>query len=128
MTTLIGRLAEHLQHNGPVVLSHTGKAFGVASEWGQEADDSPMVGAAAYGLDTELETALDHMLDEAGYPADEAEVAAAQAAATPTLADRLTTIAAHLESRAGVTVIPEVGKLAIDELRQIAGELDGALR
>lgn len=117
MTTLIGRLAEHLRHNGPVILVHGAKAgFAVSSEWGQEAPDSPMVAAAAYGLDENLTVALDHMLTEAGHPAVFEQ---------PTHADRLTTIAARLESRAGVTAIPEVGRLAIDELRHIAAELDG---
>lgn len=38
----------------------------VSLEWGQEAPDSPMVGAAAYGLNEELDLALVQALEEAG--------------------------------------------------------------
>jgi hypothetical protein len=51
-------LAEHVRDNGPVVISHDGTNFIVASEWGQEAPDSPMAAAAAYGCDEDLATAL----------------------------------------------------------------------
>jgi hypothetical protein len=37
-----------------------------ALEWGQEAPDSPMAGAAAYGIGESASEACDQMLDEAG--------------------------------------------------------------
>jgi hypothetical protein len=61
-------------------LSEEGGAFGLrydpdakpedrwtaALEWGQEAPDSQMAGAAAYGLGASASEAVDQMLDEAG--------------------------------------------------------------
>lgn len=40
--------------------------WSAALEWGREAPDSPMVGAAAYGLGDTVEDALRAALDEAG--------------------------------------------------------------
>ena len=41
----------------------------VGMEWGQEAPDSPMVGAAAYGLDENLDIAVEQALADARvYP------------------------------------------------------------
>lgn len=37
-----------------------------AMEWGHEAEDSPMYGAAAYGIGESAAQAIDLMLDEAG--------------------------------------------------------------
>lgn len=34
--------------------------------WGQEAPDSPMAGAAAYGMDEDLDVAITQALEEAG--------------------------------------------------------------
>lgn len=62
-------------------LSEDGGAFGLtyrtgvkpgdapwmaALEWGREAPDSPMAGAAAYGLGESASEAIDKMLDDAG--------------------------------------------------------------
>jgi hypothetical protein len=37
-----------------------------AMEWGKEASDSPMAGAAAYGVSPDLSTAVGHVVREAG--------------------------------------------------------------
>lgn len=69
--SLVDRLAEHVSKNGAVVISYTQQedtigTFVVGSEWGSEAEDSPMAGAAAYGVDPEITRALRKLLDEAG--------------------------------------------------------------
>lgn len=53
----------------------TGISFGIrmaghgdyiaSAEWGREAEDSPMVAAAAYGLGGDVQGALSSMLDDA---------------------------------------------------------------
>jgi hypothetical protein len=58
------------------VLEPQGGIFGIArkrdggwlvsSEYGEEAEDSPMAGAAIYGHDDDLDTALDQALKDAG--------------------------------------------------------------
>lgn len=47
--------------------SEDGEKWSVALVWGREAKDSPMAGAAAYGLGDTLAEALDVALKEAGY-------------------------------------------------------------
>lgn len=42
------------------------KDWSAAMEWGQEAPDSPMYGAAAYGLGETAKEAIDAMLGDAG--------------------------------------------------------------
>lgn len=59
----ICRLAEHVEQCGPVVISHNAGEFLVGSEWGKEAPDSDMAGAAAYGLNKDLNEALKEMLE-----------------------------------------------------------------
>jgi hypothetical protein len=72
--TLLSRLAAHLTENGGVALhaEHGMGAteFAAASEWGREAHDSPMAGAAAYGIGDTLGEALEVMLAQAGRPAE----------------------------------------------------------
>lgn len=51
---------------------HIGKRTGtnewvVGMEWGKEAEDSPMAGAAAYGMGETLVDALGGMLDDTGW-------------------------------------------------------------
>jgi hypothetical protein len=61
---LIGGLGYHLRDHGPVVLSYSNGNFVIASEWGQEAEDSPMAGGAAYAMQDELYEALIQFLQE----------------------------------------------------------------
>lgn len=64
---LIGGLGYHVKDHGPVVITHTGDRFVIASEWGEEAPDSPMAGAAAYGAHAELYEALIQFLQQCGH-------------------------------------------------------------
>jgi hypothetical protein len=65
--TLLSRLAAHLTENGGVAL-HAEHGMG-ATEFA-EAHDSPMAGAAAYGIGDTLGEALEVMLAQAGRPAE----------------------------------------------------------
>jgi hypothetical protein len=49
-----------------LVLSNHRVHYAVASEFGQEAEDSPMVGGAVYGLSPSLDEALNQALLKAG--------------------------------------------------------------
>lgn len=66
MTTeeLLRSLAAHLRNNGGVVLVWSNGHFSAASEWGQEAEDSPMIGAATYGMGDTLEECLNGLLHD----------------------------------------------------------------
>lgn len=60
-------LARHLRLHGGVALSFSERGDGeyvYGSEWGQEADDSPMAGAASYGLGDSLLLCLEQALRE----------------------------------------------------------------
>lgn len=48
-----------------IVKSSGDDEWSVGIEWGREAEDSPMVGAAAYGADTNLTAALEQALKDA---------------------------------------------------------------
>jgi DNA helicase TIP49 (TBP-interacting protein) len=48
------------------VLSNHRVHYAVASEFGQEAEDSPMAGGAVYGLSPSLDEALNQALLKAG--------------------------------------------------------------
>lgn len=64
---LIKRLTSHLDKTkGAVVVSRDKRGYAAASEWGQEAPDSPMAGGAAYGMGDSPAQALGEMLTEAG--------------------------------------------------------------
>lgn len=67
MSELTERVEKHLSSNGPIILIRSGTGdFMASSEWGSEAPDSPMAGAAAYGLGESVEEALTQVLDQAG--------------------------------------------------------------
>lgn len=53
-------------HLGVAYIDHRAEWL-VAVEWGQEAEDSPMAGAASYGTGDTLEQALDQVLAETGW-------------------------------------------------------------
>ena len=67
---LMIRLRKHLDATGGAVVISSSRQgdYLAASEWGQEAPDSPMAGAAAYGMGATPCRALDDMLHEAGCP------------------------------------------------------------
>lgn len=46
--------------------------YSAGAEWGQEAPDSPMAGAASYGTGDTLEEAVEELLADAGYPRPDA--------------------------------------------------------
>lgn len=67
MSELNERIEKHLTNNGPIILMKSPRGeFMASSEWGEEAPDSPMVGAAAYGLGESYEEAVTQVLDQAG--------------------------------------------------------------
>lgn len=65
---LLERLKGHLDKTGgAIVVSRSKQGDYIAgSEWGQEADDSPMAGGASYGMGATPMKALHDMLTEAG--------------------------------------------------------------
>jgi hypothetical protein len=52
------------QESGRVGIGFDGHEWVVALEWGHEAPDSPMAGAASYGVGVELRDALRQVLTE----------------------------------------------------------------
>jgi hypothetical protein len=70
---LLARLDRHLHRASSDGEMHLVIVLGdggwmVGSEWGREAEDSPMVAAAAYGTGHTLTEAMEQMLGEAGEP------------------------------------------------------------
>jgi uncharacterized protein DUF4031 len=64
----IKSIAERLAtEEGTFSLSFHKGQWSVAIEWGQEAEDSPMVAAAAYGLGTTAREAIEAAVREAGW-------------------------------------------------------------
>ena len=60
----LAQLEEHLRACGPVILQGSSDgSFMASSEWGEEAPDSPMAGAAAYGVGATLAEALAEVLE-----------------------------------------------------------------
>jgi hypothetical protein len=66
--SVLERAEWHMRTNSAGIGSMIDSSGGVStwSEWGQEAKDSPMAGAAAYGSQQTLEASLVQLLDEAG--------------------------------------------------------------
>lgn len=62
------RLELHIRTCGPVAISYdlAREEFVIGSEWGEEAPDSPMVGAAAYGAGATLDEALAEFFHDTG--------------------------------------------------------------
>lgn len=54
------------EHTGRIGVSFVNDLWTVALEWGQEAPDSPMMGAASYGVGETLDEALTVVLSESG--------------------------------------------------------------
>lgn len=63
------RLERFMVGTGASVVVSRSKSgiFATGAEWGQEAPDSPMAGAAAYGMGDTLAEAIATMVSEAGY-------------------------------------------------------------
>jgi hypothetical protein len=72
LTTNLLRLGEFIEKNAErgvaigILPVETWDSWRVALEWGTEAGDSPMIGAAAYGTGETLAEALDEALKGAG--------------------------------------------------------------
>lgn len=56
-----------LHHDVEAVISRSKGLWSVGMHWGQEAPDSPMVGAATYGLDESLVKALEQAAADTGW-------------------------------------------------------------
>jgi hypothetical protein len=71
MSTLLDVITRNLkQHGGTFAVSYDPalrQGWTVAVEWGREAPDSPMAGAAAYGVGDNALGAIQAALDEAGW-------------------------------------------------------------
>lgn len=70
-------VAEHLavEEGSFALVCHDGQ-WTASIEWGCEADDSPMVGAAAYGIGATAREAIENAVDEAGWSATKSPVTA----------------------------------------------------
>lgn len=53
--------------DGAITIAHTEKGWLCGIEWDREADDSPMVGAAAYGMGETMGEAVEQALEEAQW-------------------------------------------------------------
>jgi hypothetical protein len=72
---LLGQAIEVIEEEGGRVLisKNDDGTWVVGMEWGKEAEDSPMAGAAAYGLDDSLDAALERCLGDAGLTEPKSE-------------------------------------------------------
>jgi hypothetical protein len=62
------QFAEREVQEGAVVLHfRPGKGWSFAAEYGREAPDSPMAGAATYGMDDDPRACIEEALSDAGY-------------------------------------------------------------
>lgn len=50
-----------------IVLQASSTDYIVGAEWGEEASDSPMAGAASYGRGSTIEDAVNQLLEQARY-------------------------------------------------------------
>lgn len=62
------QFAEREVTDGAIAISfEAGKGWMLMAEYGREAPDSPMAGAATYGMDDDVRACIEQGLDDAGY-------------------------------------------------------------